>query len=433
MNINMFIKLSLVIFFISLTPLFSQPISRNVPSSNYSLAGLINSAKENNITLKQASLNYEMARLRLSMDRTDYLPEVAVGVSRTESYTNIYFEGHQSSDRAYFDVSKTISLNDATYFRNQNSKHDLLTSQLAFQMEIQSLLFNIISNYIDVLTNQKRSNLREEYITIQENIVNEVRILFRQNTRTLFDVQQAEINLLNAKIEALQAKNNLNDSRRRLFDLINITDEGNELEEVSLYTSESADTFHREIVLDQILEVQKHQVEVQKTKTNITQTRLGLTPDLRLSYHYNRSLTSDDFSYHHGSTDHTIALGLSYSFSNLFKTPQTIRQTKFLEEQSKLKTSQLMNNIRLNFEKYFEELDYLAQRDVLLASRLQQTTENLEMGQQRFRLGLITQLELDNITNDNLEAQITKESNYYELILKKLNIDYLLSNELWNQ
>jgi outer membrane protein TolC len=67
----------------------------------------------------------------------------------------------------------------------------------------------------------------------------------------------------------------------------------------------------------------------------------------------------------------------------------------------------------------------------LLANRLVQANHNLDTAQQRYRLGLQTQLDLDRANSDNLEAKLSFEENNYQIMMKKLSIDNLLSNKLY--
>ena len=402
-------------------------------AENYSLDELLDQAMEKNTSLKQAKISLEISQAKLSSAKISYLPDISAGLGRTESFDNISFEDNKTNNFASFSISKNISLNDDSYFSNKNARHDFDASQISYQIQKQNIIFDIIQNYINVLEAQKRLRLLNENIKIQESIVFESNQLFRQNKITQFEVQQSEINLLNARISALNAQNNLNLSRKKLFDLVNISDEGKELAEADLYIDESSDDFQREIDFDQILQVRQQNETVNKHRTNIKQTNLDFFPQLSLQYNYRRSVNSDDFSYSNGNTDHTIGLNISYSLNKLFRNHYSYKQVKLLDEHNNLNTNQLIKDISLKYNQYLQELNYLKQLNILLENKLAQTTSNLEMAQQRYRLGLVTQLDLDKASYENLDSKINYEVNQYQLMLKKLSIDNLLSNNLYNK
>jgi outer membrane protein TolC len=277
-----------------------------------------------------------------------------------------------------------------------------------------------------VLENQKKLDLWEQNIAINQKIFDESVILERNGRITSVDLKQSEINLLNAFISRLNAQNSLSISRKRLFDLVNIADAGFELSEINLY--EDTPDFSREINYDSILSVRQQNETVAKNRTNITTTRLDFLPQLNLRYDYGRTLSSPDFSFDRGRTDHTISLNLSYSLNRLWKNNYSYRQTNYLNQHHLLNTSQLLRDINLRYTQYIEELAYLQQMQILLENKLEVTTFNQEMATERYRLGVLKQLDLDKAIYENLNTLISQQSNFYQIMLKKLNIDYLLSN-----
>ena len=398
---------------------------------NYTLEALLNYAFENNTTLQQSKINLNISQARRSSARVNYLPDLSAGLNRTEDFAARSDENnnsHQSYNSMYFDISKSIALNNDSYFQNKNAQHDLNLAIISNEIQLQDIVYSIIQNYITVLENQKRLDLLDENISIQESIVFESHQLFMQHRITPFEVQQSEINLLNAKINSLNAKNNLTISRNRLFDLINITDEGFELAEIRLYANDEDEEFKRDIDLNQVLQVRQQNETAERYRTNINQTRLDFYPQVNLRYNFNRSLSSTDFEFDNGRTNHTLSLGFTYSLNRLLRNRYSYQVANYLEEHNQLGTTRLLQDITLRYNQYLEELNYLQQLNILQHSRVRQTTDNLEIAQQRYRLGLLTQLDLDRARYDYLNSRIDLEVNQYQLLLKKLSIDHLLSN-----
>ena len=400
---------------------------------NYTLEELLRLALQNNTSLQQSNINLEISQARRTSAKVNYLPDLSAGIGRTEDLDARNADGNwttEGTNTMYFDISKSIALNNESYFLNRNAQHDLNLSALSNEIQLQDIIYDIIQNYVTVLENQKRLELQEENILIQESIVSMSNQLLRQDRITQFEVQQSEINLLNARINGLNSQNNLTLSRNRLFDLINITDEGLELAEVRLYENDIENSFSREIDFNQILQVQQHNETAERYRTNITQTRLDFYPQVNLRYNFNRSLSSDDFEFNQGRTNHTLGLNISYSLNRLFRNRYSYQVANLLDEHHQLSTDRLLKDINIRYNQYLEELNYLEQLHGLQQNRVQQTTENLEMAQQRYRLGLLTQLDLDRARYDYLNSRIDLEVNQYQLILKKLSIDHLLSNIL---
>jgi outer membrane protein TolC len=394
--------------------------------AGYTLDDLIDVALSNNTTIKQSNLSLNISRARLSSARVNYLPELTGRAGRTESFDNIMFEGRDTQNFVGFSITKNISLNNEDYFTNKNARHDFAAAEISNQIEVQKILFELIQSYISVLENQKKLDLWEQNIAINQKIFDESVVLERNGRITSVDLRQSEINLLNSFISRLNAQNSLSLSRKRLFDLVNIADKGYEIAEVNLY--EDTPDFTREINFDSILSVRLQNEAVEKNRTNITTTRLDFLPQMSLRYDYGRTLSSSDFSFDRGRTDHTISLNLSYSLNRLWKNNYTHRQAQYLNQHHLLNTSQLLRDINLRYTQYIEELAYLQQMQVLLENKLEVTTFNREMATERYRLGVLKQLDLDRAIYEYLDTLISQQSNYYQIMLKKLNIDYLLSN-----
>ena len=101
-----------------------------------------------------------------------------------------------------------------------------------------------------------------------------------------------------------------------------------------------------------------------------------------------------------------------------------------MDEHNKLGTGQLLRNISLRHNQFVEELNFLNELIELQELRVQQTAQNLAMAQQRFRLGLVTQLDIDKAVFESHDSQLALASSRYQLMMKKLQIDYLLSTGL---
>ena len=95
----------------------------------------------------------------------------------------------------------------------------------------------------------------------------------------------------------MNTQNRLSQLRKRLFDLVNISDEGYELEEVDLYSSENDKIFSRDIIYEQILCIRQQNEISAKIRTSITQNKLTFLPDIKLHYRYNKGISSIDWSF----------------------------------------------------------------------------------------------------------------------------------------
>ena len=159
-------------------------------AQSYNLENLIIDAVEKNTVLKQARINLEIAKVQNNSTKINFLPEVSVDLGRNED-----IENNSKLNSMSYGMSYLIALNYDAYYSNKNAKHDLNTANISLQLQLQNTIYEIMQSYIFVLEEQKRLDLLEENVNIQDSIVSEGFQLFNQQRITQFEYQQSEINL----------------------------------------------------------------------------------------------------------------------------------------------------------------------------------------------------------------------------------------------
>ncbi len=171
---------------------------------------LLEAAKENNVSLLQADSNLKIRKYDLKVDRSDFLPSLGIsgGYSWAENQNNS--AAFLSSQQAY-GLSGTATLgwnifDGSTINRVKNSKIAIENQEiLKKQMEQQVILevsnaFETYQNQLFVLQAQEKNVL-----TNQRNFQRSEQ-QFKLGQISSIEFRQAQINLLNAKINRDTAK-----------------------------------------------------------------------------------------------------------------------------------------------------------------------------------------------------------------------------------
>jgi len=396
-------------------------------TQKYTVTELIDNALKNNVDIQKASLNLQGSQMGLYSSRVNFLPDVATTLGYRQDLQTTLPDVPNTNYSLSFTISKIVALNNSDYYENRFAKHEVRSQQITYEKTKQDILYNLISRYIDVLEQQKQYQLQQEYLKIQESILAERQTQYQLHKITQYDLQQSEIDVLNTQIRSLETREHINEYRRNLFDIANVSDDGRELQEIDIYTTATDTDFSREINYDNILSVRQQNEVVSRTRTSLNRTRFDFFPNLVFSYNYGRYSNGDDISMEQTHTEHTIGLSLSYSLTTLFKNRYQYKQVKFLQEQNQLNTDQLYKNITQQYDQLISDLSLYQQMQTLLERRADQTAINLDTAEQRYRLGYLNQNDLDTARYNNNVAHIEMESNRYKIILKKLEIDNLLS------
>ena len=395
-------------------------------AQNYTAEQLIDIGLQNNYGIQQSEASYQVSKAKLNIARWDILPELSANFNYTHD-----FEAAQdpNSNALSLRLAKKISLNDQSYYQNKYAKYDLETAEIKLDNDKKDFVFKVLKAYIDVLNKQKQLELQNKNLEIQQSILTQSRMLLVQKKNTEFDVKQSEINLLNVQIAIKSLENDIKNSRRNLFNMLNIPDEFFAFSEITVPDFDNLPEFD----VSQVPELVVLKRDIERDEIALTQSKVSFVPDLTMSYQYSKTKSGYDFEFDNNRTGHTLALDASYSFWNLFKHGQEHSQTKLSQKIKKLNYENSKLTIESQYSQYQTQLDYLKEMDELYQLKKENTQDNLNIAEQKHELGMIQQIELDKAIYEFLDASINAETNKYKLIELYESINYLLSKKLLNK
>ncbi|HOE90617.1 MAG TPA: TolC family protein [Candidatus Cloacimonadota bacterium] len=392
----------------------------------YTAEQLIDIGLQNNYGIQQSEASYQVSKAKLNIARWDILPELSANLNYTHD-----FEAAQdpNSNALSLRLAKKISLNDQSYYQNKYAKYDLETAEIKLDNDKKDFVFKVLKAYIDVLNKQKQLELQNKNLEIQQSILTQSRMLLVQKKNTEFDVKQSEINVLNVQIAIKSLENDIKNSRRNLFNMLNIPDEFFAFSEITVPDFDNLPEFD----VSQVPELVVLKRDIERDEIALTQSKVSFVPDLTMSYQYSKTKSGYDFEFDNNRTGHTLALDASYSFWNLFKHGQEHSQTKLSQKIKKLNYENSKLTLESQYSQYQTQLDYLKEMDELYQLKKENTQDNLNIAEQKHELGMIQQIELDKAIYEFLDASINAETNKYKLIELYESINYLLSKKLLNK
>lgn len=389
--------------------------------TKYDLYDLIELGLKQSIPHQTGILQNKNVYSSLLSSYLDFLPSATVSTSR--HYSDI------DSKSAGFVLSKTVSLNEPTYFNWRRANIDWLNAQLDHQENRKTTAFEIFSLYIRVLENQKRMKIQEKNLQIQEKIYQQIELLYNQQQRALIDLKSSEIALINAQISLENADIQYQQARENLFLYLNVEDLGYSFQEPAIEITEDDFQYTKPIDLLQ------SENNLKRSSISLLQTRLDFLPSLSLSYSYNYRYTGDvdddrlfDLDLYDDS--YTISLTASYSLFNFIEHRQVYHRNKRNLRIQKMNYDYLTNTKEKRFEQLTREWENEKRIYDLAERRYEIAEETLQMAQERFNLGLLSLLELDQATGDYLQAEIDLSSRYYQLLIKQEEINLFLARKI---
>ncbi|MBW6513686.1 MAG: TolC family protein [Candidatus Syntrophosphaera sp.] len=393
-------------------------------AQQYTVDDLIGYGLQNSWSMQKSELGYLSSSSNLSSAKWNLLPDASLGLRvENDLYNQAAPAVSDLSSSAGFTISKTISLNDPSWFNYKYAKLDEKKARMVLENSASNYAYRVFSAYLDVLAAQKQLASLARNLEIQTRVWEQSKVLNQLGKNTSFDVKQSEIAVMNSRIAIIQLENTISTKRRELFGLVRMEDGGHELTDLDYDPDFSVPPFSTE----QSLGLKLLEADIQRGELSRRQNWLDYFPRVNLAYNYSRNLGGQDFDFDHYNTSHTVSLNLSYSLWNHFKQNQVIKRSDFSLRLAELDLQDQIDQNARQHQIMDQELQYLLRLDELLLEKLEQSSNQIRIAEERYRLGLIELLELDKTRTDYIDADIAYNNNRYQILAKQEAINHLLS------
>ncbi len=394
----------------------------------YRLDDLIEAGLKNSTAIQRNEINYLTAVSQRKTASLNLLPEVNLGFNADKRlYTKRDLLAQDDfSNSLGLTVSKSISLNDPYWFQYRYSTHDQKTAEIRRESGTSDFAYQVFLIYIDILSAQKRLRSLEESSNIQNRIWEQSRTLWRLGKLTEFDVKQNEIAVMNTQISILRQQNSIDKSRQQLFSLILIPDDGYPLADLEIGVPDQFPLLD----YDQVNTIRILRQDIKRFDIMRKQDKLDNFPRVTLAYNLSRSASGADFDFDRYQTDHGISLSLSYSLWNHFRNSESTKRDRFTRKLVELNLQDKVDEIEREYSILTGEMNYLKQLHALYQSKLEQSRIQVNKAEERYRLGMITQLELDKTRAEYIDSDIEFHANLYQMLARQEALNHLLSRKI---
>ncbi|MFC1888099.1 TolC family protein, partial [Candidatus Cloacimonadota bacterium] len=384
---------------------------------------------ESSYDIQQQEVTYKNYRSYLTSSWLGLLPTATVSASRINQETYVYDDNliavgreRDWSNSAGFSLTKSISLNESSYYNIRRSILDKKSAELSYTDMEKAVAFNVFSRYLYVLESEKNLSIQQENLKLQQKIYDQIQVQYQTGEKSLLELKQSEISLIDYEIAVNEAENSLIQKRQDLFSYLNMTDAGYELTEPEFMIREEPMNYQDNNTL------YKKRNSIKSSKLSNFQQLMDFLPTLSLGYHYYTNSTTEDLAdFDRYDDSYTISLTASYSIFDIFE-----KRESFLRSRRDLRIQELdlsisEKDLKETLSNLESDMRTLRRSRDLYSEKLELAKSNLEMAQEQFRLGMISILDLDKAKLDYQNAQLSYNNRYYELIRKQEEINQTLS------
>ena len=389
-------------------------------AEQYELDDLIEIGLENSYDIKNQDLSHKNTISSLRSSWLGLLPDITANASAGKNIIKNETDWSRSSG---ISLSKSISWDDQTYFSIRLANINKKNSDLNMQNMKKYIAFNVFSKYISILEAQKSLQIQEKNLLLQKKITEQIQVQYDSGDKSLLDLKQSEISLLDYEIAVAEYENDLKKARKNLFLYLNIEDEGLEFSEPDFVISD------QEIEYSENIDIQTKRNDLKSSKLSLFQDKLNFFPDLSLTFSY--SYDNDSyFDFSNYDDSHTLSLNAFYPISDLLERRESYSRAKNNLKISEIDLQEKENDLKNDYENLLNDIQTLKKSYELYKEKKDLAAENLEMAQKQFQLGIISLLDFDRAKIDFQNAELSYINKHYELMRKQEEINFKLSHKI---
>jgi len=361
------------------------------------------------------------ARSELRSSWIGLLPSANISAGRSKNYdTNLDW-----SESASFQLSKNISLNEPSYYDIRTSILNNKNADLSLTNKRKVIAFTIFSKYLSVLEAQENLAIQNENLALQQRINAQVEVQFEAGDKSVLELQQSKISLIDYQIAVNEAMNNLVKLRKSLFNYLNINDNGYVLATPDIEISVENVKFQTNISL------QQKENSLRSSKIILCQQRMNFLPSISLSYSLTHNDPNDIYDFgKYDRTKNTISLNASYNIFNVLQTREQYLQIKRTHKLLELDYDITKKNNEINLQNLFSDFGTIKQSQKLYSDKMELAEKNLKMAREQYNLGMISLLDLDRAKIDYQNSKSSSISKEFELLKMQEEINLFLSNKI---
>ena len=308
---------------------------------------------------------------------------------------------------------------------------------LDYQRQRQTVVFTVMSNYLNLIEQRERIRIQEENLAAQQQLLTQIEEFVRVGSRPMSDLFQQQA--LTASAEA-----NLLDVQR-LYQLAEVSliqtlqlDPFDNYEFVAPNVADAAlipETYDVRSMMqnafERRLDLQASQLDIDAAAQGIRVAKSSYWPSVNFQANTRSSyndLAQDAFNDQFFDRNRNSSLGFSLGFPifDRFLTRNSVQQARVQYENARLDLEDAQQNIALQVRQAY--LDYLTDEKRLdvTEKQVRSAEQALQAEQERYNVGASTLVELTQARANFVQASNDQVVARYNFLFRKRLIDYYI-------
>ncbi|MDZ4699630.1 MAG: TolC family protein [Rhodothermales bacterium] len=401
-------------------------------------------ALEQNVSLMRSANTVELDAINLSRQRSAFLPDLSMNANASQNYgrnfsTEVLDFVDQTTNRMNASASSRVTLFDGfgRVSAYRQAQRNLEASDFDFERQRQTVVFNVMSSYLNLLERREQILIQQENLESQRQQLVQIEEFTNVGSRPISDLYQQQAATANAELTLINAERAYQLGEVGLMQVLQLDPFGAyafvapEVTDALLMPQQYEVPVMLQEAFGQRLDLKARENDIIAAREGIRAARSGFFPSLSLAA--NTSSNYDDqstFSFSDQFTDirrsSSIGLNLSIPIFDRFETSNFIQQARVQYDNSRLVLEDLQQNIALDVRQAY--LDYVTTEKRLDVTEKQEIAaqQALTAEQERYNVGAATLVELSQARANFVQAASDRTQARFDFLFQKKLIDYYM-------
>lgn len=412
---------------------------------SWSLQKCIDYALQNNIQIKQQTLNTEYNENLADQAKFDRLPNLNANASNNFSYgrslnpDNTYEDQNATQLSGY--ISSNITLFKGFVLQNtmEQTELDLMASIKDLEKAKDDLILNIAASYLEILFAEELEGVSQSQIEVTQQQIDRTRQLVNAGSLARGAFLEIEAQLAREELQLVNDDNRVQLAYLNLYQLLELPIEKSFKVEVpalpeinaAATTINSFDVFKNAMSVRP--EIKAAQLRVESAKTQLEIARGNQYPTLSFGASYNNqyySILNSDFEQVSfgdqlkSNRRYGFGFNLSIPIFNRFQTQNAINNSRIQIQDYEYRLQTARNVLRKDIEQAYTNALAALNRYTASEKAVKSNEEAFRYTEEKFNVGMVNSVEYNQSKNNLTVAQSELLQARYEYIFRTKILDF---------
>lgn len=391
-------------------------------------------ALENNKQLLLAQEKVSNTQAKKSEAFGSYLPNVnAVGayiynheINKANFMGNEIALGVKKSYLGKLSLTQPLFMGGKIYASNRQADIGLLLARLDYLKQRNDLIYQVKQSFYTVLLAQHMAQISQEAYEVIAAHLKVSQALYNEGKMSNYDVSRVKVQLANQKTNLLKDKNNLKIAVDALIIILGWepvleTEFVGQLGYVETPVKGYEEGLNQ--ALGQRIEIRQMLLQEEISNNLVFLARSGYLPNVLLNSVFSRQNSSGFSAEQAWTNSWTTTLSLTLPLFEGFITTARVKQAKSQKEQILLTKAQLIDSIKIEVKQAYFSLDQAKENISGQSENVDTAKDNLRIAQERYKLGLMSDIEVRDAELTLTQAEINYYQAAYEYIMAQAKVE----------